>query len=660
MRKPASKFDAAIAIGNVGHPNSWLRELARLRKSRWDMGHSVRAALALGLPWAMFLATGSAAFALWIYFGALRAALSETQGDFSARFKSILVGPIIGALGFLATPLASAPWGMTVAVMAGAGYIAAIASSYSALLSAGVTQALVVASLSIGLPQIASGWQPPLLYLSGVALYVALLGIERLCSSGRKQNDAAMNLIAALGDLAARRATATGDDIEQPEVEEARRVVTLGFSALGSLSMCAAAQHFGRGDEADRLATIMARSDAVFVAIMASHDRGGLQEAARVLHSVASGSIPSVKGGDDALVLALASLLTCLGARTASPNQPVTFFRQDAPHRLRGMIDQLVPSRAVMISAASVALCMGIAYAAKWLDDATHWFWIPLTVSLVMKPDLGSVFARAILRVAGTIIGAVIGGVILLLVPNGVWLAVPLGILAGFLPFAAQRSFGLLAVAVTPIILITVSTLDKAPIDMGYVVPRIIDTAIGGMIVLVFGYFIWPRTHYKRLSADFYQAKKYVADYILAAVGRDETATDNRLPTARRRAYQNLMDMRMHLRTALAEPPPASDEAAAWFPLIATAARICDHVTIYATSAAIPVPDVDARALKHLANYVAATPEERRHLASPSHHGCSAHLVELACAIERELQHMDRLRDEQSFLAMSRAQHIAT
>jgi len=52
----------------------------------------------------------------------------------------------------------------------------------------------------------------------------------------------------------------------------------------------------------------------------------------------------------------------------------------------------------------------------------------------------------------------------------------------------------------------------------------------------------------------------------------------------------------MHLRTALAEPPPASDEATAWFPLIAAAERICDHVTAYAAGAAMPVSRVDADA----------------------------------------------------------------
>jgi hypothetical protein len=58
---------------------------------------------------------------------------------------------------------------------------------------------------------------------------------------------------------------------------------------------------------------------------------------------------------------------------------------------------------------------------------------VPLTVAIVLKPDFGSVFARALQRGIGTVVGAV-GGAILLVLVHGTWLLIPFGLLAALLP----------------------------------------------------------------------------------------------------------------------------------------------------------------------------------------------------------------------------------
>lgn len=58
-----------------------------------------------------------------------------------------------------------------------------------------------------------------------------------------------------------------------------------------------------------------------------------------------------------------------------------------------------------------LSLCTALAYSALYLRPIPQGYWIPPTVALVMKPDLGSVFARAMLRSIGTV-GAVVAVVI--------------------------------------------------------------------------------------------------------------------------------------------------------------------------------------------------------------------------------------------------------
>lgn len=70
--------------------------------------------------------------------------------------------------------------------------------------------------------------------------------------------------------------------------------------------------------------------------------------------------------------------------------------------------------------------------------SANHRYWTPLTVTIVMKWDPGSVFACAILAIAGTIVSAPVGMALVLLIPKAVWQALPIAIFTGLTPTAAQ------------------------------------------------------------------------------------------------------------------------------------------------------------------------------------------------------------------------------
>lgn len=140
--------------------------------------------------------------------------------------------------------------------------------------------------------------------------------------------------------------------------------------------------------------------------------------------------------------------------------------------------------------AIALAVCVGVAYACHWVDKTGHWFWIPLTVGLVMKPDLGSIHDRAIQRVIGTLVGVAIGAIILIFVPKDYTFAIIMGLLTGVLPWAMKRSYILQAVFLAPLILMLIDIIqvhDKTPIY--YATQRLIDTVIGGVIVLIFAYY---------------------------------------------------------------------------------------------------------------------------------------------------------------------------
>jgi len=141
-----------------------------------------------------------------------------------------------------------------------------------------------------------------------------------------------------------------------------------------------------------------------------------------------------------------------------------------------------------MSTAFTLALCLAAAYAAKYLIHANHWFWIPLTVGLIMKPDLGNIFQRSVLRCVGTAAGVLLASFILILVPKDEWLVLFIAALAGVLPWCMARSYALQAIALTPLVLLLVDMIVPTTGYVNYSVQRMVDTLLGAAIVMTLGY----------------------------------------------------------------------------------------------------------------------------------------------------------------------------
>ena len=154
-------------------------------------------------------------------------------------------------------------------------------------------------------------------------------------------------------------------------------------------------------------------------------------------------------------------------------------------------------------------ICTGVAAVFSEVLPIQRSYWVVLTVAIILKPDYGSVFSRAVQRGAGTIIGAVLGAVIIALVPYGPWLLVPFGVLAALLPYGKSRSFGLTATFLTPFVVLLIDLL--SPGGWRLAEERLIDTLIGCAIVLLIGYAPWPSAWYAHLPRQFADTLRAVA-----------------------------------------------------------------------------------------------------------------------------------------------------
>ncbi|CAM4251563.1 FUSC family protein [Kerstersia similis] len=635
-------------------PGPWLESLTKLQPAPWHWGRSIRAALSVGLPFLIGLLSNDLMTGMWIAMGALMQTTGERDGTYDSVFRNMLIAAPIGALGYLAGYLGLLPWPLTVVAMAVLAFVAGIVSSYGAALSVGCLQALLVAAIAIGVPGITPFWQPALLYLVGTLLYAALLGIEALFFHQRPRRNMLAGLFNALASLAINRA-------EQRPIDEPRRLVTARLAAAHAALLHQHRRMAGRSLEQERNAAILQRSDAIFTALLASDDITTLRNSAQRLHQISGALAATSRFPATALGTPDSDLDRHLRALTALLNAQATFdlplqtatepALSPSAHQVKiDLSDRLLPSRDTLLAASALALCIAIAYAIHWLDSDAHWFWIPLTVGLIMKPDFGSVVARSLLRSLGTLIGVVIGAAILLFVSKSIAFVLIMAALAACLPWAMQRSYALQAVVLTPLILMLVDIILPGSHDTAFALQRLLDTVIGAVIVIVFGYLVWPKGHRPEIATRFLAVRQALADYLQACLpdpaAASPAARQSQIRQYRRNAYRQLTGLRAQLQRFMCDPPPAGNTTAAWFPLLDSAERICDDITIYSVQASQAPADEMRQALQlqveHLGGKQLGS-GTTQHWPGPRPGTPEARLIE---RIDSELQHMQTLRTQ--------------
>ncbi|MFC6712658.1 FUSC family protein [Branchiibius cervicis] len=321
-----------------------------------------------------------------------------------------------------------------------------------------------------------------------------------------------------------------------------------------------------------------ARAERVAHAIAALYAEGspvppqvvaGLRTAARQL-----------RAGDPVEVSARWTATAGLRAMTQALSGPGSQPPRVVDHDLH---PPLLPSLtgAAVPNAVRMAVCLGVATTVTLAaHDPRHSFWLPLTVAVIVRPEYASIVVRTVNRIAGTIIGALVAAAVLMLWDNGFAIAFAASLGLAFAALTAPKLYALSVIGLT-LSAILASSMGHADIETPAI--RVLDTVIGAVIAVVFGYLLWPGARrlpqQARLDDALDAATRYLDD-AAAGPSRDRTA----FVRHRDDAYLRAHGAKAACLAAFAEPPPIPARARQMLPLAMEVKEIVDEITLISLS----------------------------------------------------------------------------
>lgn len=569
-------------LSEVAAPH-WLAQLLSTTTTPVHWGQLVRAAAALSVPIAAGSIAGHTGIGIEAALGALCGTFVARRGPYRFRLRHMGWGTLAGATGFLTGGVVAGNGWVTSAVIVGLAVVSAVISTAGATASAAGLQLLIFAILGAGQPLtsgpvLATGW-----FLAGAG-WAVLLAIAAWPMRATAPERAA---VAAVYEQLAAMLTAR----QWRQTAHARQRLTAALNDAYDALLTARSRLEGRDETYRRLFALLSDTTPVIEAAVAAiktqhHTPRHEIDALRAIADAIRANRPLPDPGP-APATALGRALRDLCRDSDADTHATPHTRRSYRERLTTWLDDALGGPATWTHAARLALCIALAEVASRQLDLERSYWVALTVALVLKPDFGSVFARAVLRAGGTVFGVLLGAAVLLIDPRGWALPLAVAILAAPLPLAKERNYGLFSISMTPLVIVLVDLTQAGSATL--LSARLIDTTLGCAIVLVFGYLCWPDSRRPQLGTQMATATDTVARYAARALAAHPAGHS----TLRRTTYRTLSDLRVAAQRLIPEPSRAGRNAAAWWPAIIGLERLTDAITRAAVDTPPPTADVD-------------------------------------------------------------------
>lgn len=518
---------------------------------------AVRAALAAGAIAVIGALFGDLNAVGMAYFGAACAVAFGARGIYRARLSALLFQAGGAVLGLMIGSLVPDDPVSLVAVATAAGAVSGVvgvigpnAPAFGMMLTIGVAFGEFGGS---SLP-----WsQQAFWYLVGTAIIAFAALAPWLLHRGRDERD----LVAAVFDAAADVCDALGTDQARP----ARARLAAASTDARSVA------HHPRAElVAFAVAGLYAEGRAVPRRLADT-----LRDAsAATTQGEPLGPVPFEVEHPTPAMAALIDAFAMSPTRVPAPDQPGLRRRLESTLRA-------IPAGAATGNGLRLGICLGIATGiAVALHDSNHAFWLPLTVAVIVRPEYASVFVRTVNRVCGTVAGAALAAVVLAVFSSGlpVACAAAVGLSAAVLTAPKLYAFSVIGITGSALLASCIGTPDAVLPSL-----RLLDTVIGAVVAIVFGYLMWPEARRLPTTVRLDAALPAVRAYLVEAAEAPKRRVD--FQARRDDAYRQAHLLRAATEAAANELPPVSSLAISRIPVAIELEELVDAITALAASA---------------------------------------------------------------------------
>ena len=204
-------------------------------------------------------------------------------------------------------------------------------------------------------------------------------------------------------------------------------------------------------------------------------------------------------------------------------------------------------ARAAVLTVAAVAVSL------TWWSVYSHW--LTITVALTMQPFFAATWQRALERIGGTVLGALIGGALAFFPQTPLvdsLLMIPLSVI-GF--SVRQVSYGAYIACLTPLVVILFDVAEPGHAEWLIATMRTLYTVGGGVVAVLACMVLWPSWEPDRTAQGLRDAldahARYAAAVLAARAGAGEPVA---VDVARRAAGVSSNNLEASLSRALQEP----------------------------------------------------------------------------------------------------------
>ncbi|MEV6023229.1 FUSC family protein [Streptomyces sp. NPDC052036] len=598
-------------------PPPWLAHALRAQRGPVPWSAVVRGALAAGPLLVAAVLAERASVGVVAALGAMFAGINDRPGSRRAAVQRLGVPALAGAGGLLVGTYAGQHTGavLLTLVLTGLGLVAGAVSAVGPVASAAGTQLLVVSAVGAGMPLPEPGWQRVLFFLAGAGWLLVLRLALPTCGTSAREHRLGYRSDSRLGYRSDSRLGYRSDSRFNSRFDfrfDGERDAVAGvYDAITDLLVAT-----GTPQAPARRAALTAALDHAQDALAGPRLRRYASSAVeRRLHAQYAAALPLAEA---ATALAWAGdplparteegpRLLAAAVRENTPAGPLPAPARDVP-ALRALDDALLHAadafdrggdgrdlhtrRRTAASAVRtalgeggreyglrVALCFGAGAAvaqflhrAHWHGQHTHWYWLPVTIVFLVKPDLGPLVSRVLSRAAGTVLGAVVFALPAAVLPRPAGLIALVALCGALIP-VATRHFAAQTAVVTVLVLALAMTGGEPAASWS----RIGETLLACGIVLLVGHLPAPGQRGGTVRARLVRAVEAAHAYLAHVLAHaDDHAGRWAL---RREAYRALAEACAVIDLAAAELPALARPARGAAEVAATLERLVDTTT---------------------------------------------------------------------------------